>query len=62
MKPDAFRSYRRRHKVSVLELSLLTGVNWQPIVRYEQGEGTLPAETVEMLVDTIMGFGELKEV
>ena len=62
MTPSEFRTLRRTHRVSIIELAQLTGIHPLAIVRYETGRQQLPLETVEMMVDGVMGFGELRRL
>lgn len=51
--PEDFKSFRKKCRVTIVELSEITGVSQAKIARFEQGEASLPEETLELLIGAL---------
>jgi len=53
MTPSELRDLRKQRRITILELSRLTGLPQQLLALYEQGDKLIPAETAETLMTAL---------
>lgn len=51
--PEDFKNFRKKCRMTIIELSEITGVSQTKIARFEQGEASLPEETLELLISAL---------
>ena len=51
--PEDFKNFRKKCRMTIVELSAITGVSQAKIARFEQGEASLPEETFELLISAL---------
>lgn len=51
--PEDFKSFRKKCRMTIVELSAITGVSQVLIARFEQEEASLPEETLELLISAL---------
>ena len=51
--PEDFKKFRKKCRMTIVELSAITGVSQVQIARFEQGEASLPEETLELLISAL---------
>lgn len=51
--PEDFKKFRKKCRMTIIELSAITGVSQAQIARFEQGQASLPEETLELLITAL---------
>ena len=51
--PEDFKSFRKKCRITIIELSKITGVSQEKISRFELGLVTLPDETIGLLLSAL---------
>lgn len=61
MTPIQFKTLRRKHKATIIELATVVGIDSERLAAWEMGLEALPTETIEMLTEAVKNFVDLRK-